>query len=134
MANHTEPVQGLIKRFLRRRLIQSELKSKSRSRDLERIIEWIPRCWSQFNKFLETHNSTDVTVGPRWFLQVPVDLTCSQIWFTDFWNYTMGPYLLHAAKEGLQLYGKRAPWDDPCDWIMNSYPWSRGSAYDALMR
>ena len=79
LANHTEPVQGLLRRFLRRRLIQSELESRSRDRELERIIEWIPRCWQHLNSFLEAHNSADVTVGPRWFLQVPKDSTCSQV-------------------------------------------------------
>ncbi|XP_046655856.1 neuron navigator 2-like isoform X5 [Daphnia pulicaria] len=134
LANHAEPVQGLIQRFLRRRLIQSQLLAKSRDGALERVVEWIPRCWAHLNKFLETHNSADVTIGPRWFLQVPADSTCSQIWFTDLWNYTLGPYLLHAAKEGLQLYGKRALWEDPTSWIISTYPWAQGSACDALMR
>lgn len=129
-----EPVQGLLQRFLRRRLIQSELKSKASDQELERIFEWIPRCLAHLNKFLETHNSADVTIGPRWFLQVPVDSICSQVWFTDLWNYTLGPYLMHAAKEGLQLYGKRAAWEDPVLWVMSTYPWAQGSAYDALMR
>lgn len=115
-------------------MIQSELVAKSRDGALERVVEWIPRCWAHLNKFLETHNSADVTIGPRWFLQVPADATCSQIWFTDLWNYTLGPYLLHAAKEGLQLYGKRAPWEDPTLWILSTYPWAQGSACDALMR
>lgn len=126
-------MQGLIQRFLRRRLIQSELKARACDRDLERIVEWIPRCWAHLNKFLETHNSADVTIGPRWFLQAPADYTCSQVWFTDLWNYTLGPYLMHSAKEGLQLYGKRASWEDPAHWVMSTYPWTRGS-YEGLMR
>ncbi|XP_032794996.2 neuron navigator 2 isoform X2 [Daphnia magna] len=134
LANHAEPVHGLVQRFLRRRLIQSQLLAKSRDGALERVVEWIPRCWTHLNKFLETHNSADVTIGPRWFLQVPADATCSQIWFTDLWNYTLAPYLLHAAKEGLQLYGKRAAWEDPTLWILSTYPWAQGSACDALMR
>jgi neuron navigator 2 len=134
LANHTEPVQGLLSRFLRRRLIESELKSKTRDRELEKVVEWIPRCWAHLNRFLESHNSADVTIGPRWFLLVPADSTCSQVWFTDLWNYTLGPYLLHAAKEGLQLYGKRSPWEDPAQWVLSTYPWNQGSAYDALMR
>ena len=23
----------------------------------------------------------------------------------------------------LQLYGRRAPWEDPADWVIESYPW-----------
>ena len=56
LANHAEPVQGLIQRFLRRRLIQSQLLAKSRDGALERVVDWIPRCWAHLNKFLETHN------------------------------------------------------------------------------
>lgn len=170
LANHMEPVQGLLCRFLRRRLVQSELKARSRNCELGRIIEWIPRCWSHLNKFLETYNSADITIGkantfsleykqvwhcivswacfvcynvismqwlttgPCWFLLVPSDSTCSQVWFTDLWNYTLGPYLLHAAKEGLQLYGKRSAWEDPAQWIVSTYPWNHGSAFDTLMR
>lgn len=61
-------------------------------------------------------------------------LLITQVWFTDLWNYTLGPYLLHAAKEGLQLYGQRSAWQDPAQWILDTYPWNQGSAYDALMR
>lgn len=47
----------------------------------------------------------------------------SQVWFTDLWNYSIVPYLLEAVREGLQLYGRRAAWEDPADWVLNSYPW-----------
>lgn len=134
LVNHMEPVQGLLQRFLRRRLIQTELSKRSHERDLQRVMDWMPKCWSQLNRFVESHNSADVTIGPRWFLHVPVDLTCSQIWFTDLWNYTLAPYLLHAAKEGLQLYGKRANWEDPVAWILSTYPWIHNSTCDDLMR
>lgn len=25
----------------------------------------------------------------------------------------------------LQVYGKRAPWEDPTEWSMQTYPWSK---------
>ena len=24
----------------------------------------------------------------------------------------------------LQLYGRRSPWEDPADWVIETYPWS----------
>ena len=32
-----------------------------------------------------------------------MDISGSQVWFTDLWNYSIVPYLLDAVKEGLQV-------------------------------
>ncbi|XP_072566207.1 neuron navigator 3 isoform X2 [Paramormyrops kingsleyae] len=118
-ANHTEPVKGFLGRFLRRKLIES-----GRSNDLSKVIDWIPKAWQHLNGFLEAHSSSDVTIGPRLFLSCPMDVDGSRVWFTDLWNYSLVPYLLEAVREGLQLYGKRAVWEDPSRWVMDTYPWS----------
>jgi hypothetical protein len=41
--------------------------------------------------------------GPRLFLTCPMDITASQIWFIDLWNYSIIPYMLEAVREGLQV-------------------------------
>ena len=53
-----------------------------------------------------------------------MDVAGSQVWFTDLWNYSIMPYLLEAIREGLQLYGRRAPWEDPAAWVIETYPWT----------
>ncbi|XP_064595534.1 neuron navigator 2-like [Liolophura sinensis] len=68
--------------------------------------------------------------GPRLFLYCPMDIAGSQVWFTDLWNYSIIPCLLEAVREGLQMYGKRAPWEDPADWVIETYPWSNNSNRD----
>ncbi|XP_069979691.1 protein sickie isoform X5 [Penaeus vannamei] len=123
MANHMEPVKGLVGRVARRRLTQVEVEAGSRLPRLQQVLDWLPRCWSHINKFLETHSSSDVTIGPRLFLSCPGSLEDSQVWFTDLWNYSLVPYLVEAVREGLQLYGKRATWEDPSTWITETYPW-----------
>ncbi|XP_029438909.1 neuron navigator 2 isoform X7 [Rhinatrema bivittatum] len=123
-ANHTEPVKGFLGRFLRRKLIETEIACRTRNSELVKIIEWIPRVWQHLNKFLEAHSSSDVTIGPRLFLSCPLDVDGSRVWFTDLWNYSIIPYLLEAVREGLQLYGRRTPWEDPAKWVMESYPWA----------
>ncbi|XP_032894571.1 neuron navigator 2 isoform X5 [Amblyraja radiata] len=122
-ANHTEPVKGFLGRYLRRKLIETEISTRTRNTELVKIIDWIPKVWHHLNRFLEAHSSSDVTIGPRLFLSCPMDVDGSRVWFTDLWNYSIIPYLLEAVREGLQLYGRRAPWEDPAKWVMETYPW-----------
>lgn len=123
-ANHMEPVKGFLGRYLRRKLIETEIGSRTRNMELVKIIDWIPRVWHHLNRFLETHSSSDVTIGPRLFLSCPMDVEGSRVWFTDLWNYSIIPYMLEAIREGLQLYGRRAAWEDPAAWVIDTYPWS----------
>ncbi|KAM9409588.1 LOW QUALITY PROTEIN: neuron navigator 2 [Pholidichthys leucotaenia] len=123
-ANHMEPVKGFLGRYLRRKLIEMEIGSRTRNVELVKIIDWVPRVWHHLNRFLETHSSSDVTIGPRLFLSCPMDVEGSRVWFTDLWNYSIIPYMLEAVREGLQLYGRRAAWEDPAAWVVETYPWS----------
>lgn len=61
--NHTEPVKGFLGRFLRRKLIETEIDRNTRSNDLMKIIDWMPKTWQHLNGFLEAHSSSDVTIG-----------------------------------------------------------------------
>ncbi|KAE8747145.1 hypothetical protein FOCC_FOCC006143 [Frankliniella occidentalis] len=136
-ANHMEPVKGFLGRYLRRKLLETEAREGSSNSDMARVLDWIPKVWQQLNKFLEAHSSSDVTIGPRLFLPCPTDSAGSQIWFTDLWNYSLVPYLLEAVREGLQLYGRRAPWEDPTVFIVQTYPWTEDAVqggHEALLK
>ncbi|KAI4503304.1 hypothetical protein M0802_001526 [Mischocyttarus mexicanus] len=147
-ANHMEPVKGFLGRYLRRKLLEHELRESGGTRNAEMaaVVEWLPRVWLHLNKFLETHSSSDVTIGPRLFLSCPMEVAGSQVWFTDLWNYSVIPYLVEAVREGLTLYGRRASgsgngestWEDPAQFITSSYPWISTHAVhggsDALLR
>ncbi|XP_055335570.1 neuron navigator 2-like isoform X2 [Paramacrobiotus metropolitanus] len=123
-ANHMEPVKGFLGRYLRRKIIGHELAMGVCDSALTKIIDWIPRAWQHINTFLEKHSSSDVTLGPRLFLDCPISVRESQDWFTLLWNYSLVPYILEAVKEGLQLYGRCIPtWEDPVEWILETYPW-----------
>lgn len=61
--NHMEPVKGFLGRYLRRKLIEMEISSRTRNVELVKIIDWVPRVWHRLNRFLETHSSSDVTIG-----------------------------------------------------------------------
>ena len=62
-ANHTEPVKGFLGRFLRRKLMETEISGRMRNVELVKIIDWIPKVWHHLNRFLEAHSSSDVTIG-----------------------------------------------------------------------
>uniref|UniRef100_A0A671L0N3 Neuron navigator 3-like n=1 Tax=Sinocyclocheilus anshuiensis TaxID=1608454 RepID=A0A671L0N3_9TELE len=112
-ANHTEPVKGFLGRFLRRKLIETEIDKNMRSNDLIKIIDWIPKTWQHLNSFLEAHSSSDVTIEVRYFI-------ChSQVLGSKTFCYLLGSLL--------QLYGKRAAWEDPSKWVIDTYPWSSAS-------
>ncbi|XP_045469651.1 protein sickie isoform X1 [Harmonia axyridis] len=122
VAPHMEPARGLLGRVLRRRLATLELE-QGHQPELAAILGWLPRVWQHLNAFLETHSSGDVAIGPRLFLSCPLELDSSRAWFADVWNYSLAPYLREAAREGLQLYGRRAAWTDPSQFILDTYPW-----------
>jgi len=91
---------------------------------MKMVVEWLPLLWQHLNKFIESHNSTDVTIGPRLFLSCPMELCAVSTWFTDLWNYSIIPYLLEAVREGIQTYGSRVAWTDPCDWVLDTCPFT----------
>ncbi|XP_050507171.1 protein sickie isoform X2 [Diabrotica virgifera virgifera] len=122
VAPHMEPARGLLGRVLRRRLATLELEQGPQP-ELAAILGWLPRIWQHLNAFLETHSSGDVAIGPRLFLSCPLELDAARAWFADVWNYSLAPYLREAAREGLQLYGRRAPWTDPTQFVLETYPW-----------
>ncbi|XP_060525859.1 protein sickie isoform X2 [Cylas formicarius] len=122
VAPHMEPARGLLGRVLRRRLAALELEQGPQP-ELAAILGWLPRVWQHLNAFLETHSSGDVAIGPRLFLGCPLELDAARAWFADVWNYSLAPYLREAAREGLQLYGRRAAWTDPAQFVLETYPW-----------
>ena len=94
-----EPVKGFLGRYLRRKLIEMEISSRARSTELVKIIDWIPRVWHHLNRFLETHSSSDVTIGRRNYTRL---LLCHQ--FTSAGTQHLTPVLC-----GVQDLGSSSP-------------------------
>lgn len=61
-ANHME-VKGFLGRYLRRKLVEAEIRTGIRNNDVNRVVDWIPKVWAHLNKALESHSSADVTIG-----------------------------------------------------------------------
>lgn len=58
-------MKGFLGRFLRRKLMETEISGRVRNAELVKIIDWIPKVWHHLNRFLEAHSSSDVTIG-KW--------------------------------------------------------------------
>lgn len=123
LANHMDPVRGLLARYLRRKLYIMELTKNKSQPQLEAQLLWLPLVWQHINSVLETHCSSDVTIGPRLFLDVPLDTADSEQFFINLWNIKLVPYIVEVVREGIQLYGRRGTWTDPCTFIRESWPW-----------
>ena len=78
MANHMEPVKGILSRVARRRLTHAEVEAGTRLPRLQLVLDWLPKCWMHVNKFLETHSSSDVTLGQQ-ILTIPVNVSASNV-------------------------------------------------------
>ncbi|XP_014665749.1 PREDICTED: neuron navigator 2-like isoform X2 [Priapulus caudatus] len=122
-ANHMEPVKGFLGRFLRRRLVETSVRTETHKEGMATVVDWIPQVWLHLNSFLESHSTSDITIGPRLFLSCPMDMEGSHVWFTDLWNYSIVPYLTEAIREAVQVYGAKGPWSDPMEWVGKTYPW-----------
>ena len=123
-ANHVEPVRGFLARYLRQKLLLEEAETRAHNGDSTRIIEWVSKSFLSINKFLESHCSPESTLSPGMFISCPTDPQESKLWFINLWNLMIVPHMLDSVREGLQMYGKRASWEDPLQAILESWPWA----------
>ena len=73
LTNHSEPVRGLLSRYLQRRLVDEELTRRTSGavsagiqvvgEQIARVVAWLPKVWGHVNRFLEVNCSPDVTLG-----------------------------------------------------------------------
>ena len=90
-ANHIEPVRGYLGRSLRRSLLNIEVETRTHDQEMYAVIEWLSKSFIMINKFLESHCSgQDASLSPGIFLQCPVDVAASRLWFINLWNLNLG--------------------------------------------
>ena len=75
-----------------------------------------------------------------WSIVIPICLMslinldhCNPIYLMSFINLEhCNPIYLIL----LQLYGRRAPWEDPADWVIETYPWMKSGSgeWPSLLR
>ena len=89
-ANHIEPVRGYLGRSLRRSLLRLEVDSRTHNPEMYTVVEWVSKSFIMINKFLESHSSQDASLSPQYFLQCPMEVTASRLWFINLWNLNLG--------------------------------------------
>uniref|UniRef100_A0A914ZNF1 AAA+ ATPase domain-containing protein n=1 Tax=Parascaris univalens TaxID=6257 RepID=A0A914ZNF1_PARUN len=135
LPNNMESIRGYMGRFLRRRILENEFRDDERaSPEIYRIIEFLPRVLGAVNAFIEKSNSHDVTIGPRLFLQCPLDVEQSRDWFIKLWNQMIIPYMVKVAKEGVKVLGRCGSFEDPTDLVCEQWPWLEGPAAEQVLK
>ncbi|KAK9399562.1 cortactin-binding protein 2 [Crotalus adamanteus] len=95
-----EPIHGLLRRFLRRKVL-----SKFRGQmpppcdPVCKMVEWILTVWDQLNSCLSRLGAPEALVGPRHFLSCPVIPGHSHAtvkWMSKLWNAIIAPRVQEA--------------------------------------
>ncbi|CAI4228579.1 unnamed protein product [Auanema sp. JU1783] len=134
LTNRMDGVKGFMARFLRRRIIEAEFRlSRQTPQELIRVIQFLPIVLQAVNTFIEKANSLDVTVGPRIFLQCPLGIEESRLWFVRLWNDNIVPYMVRVAREGVKFLGRCGSFEDPTDVACEHWPWIEGPGGEEVL-
>nr|XP_034983262.1 cortactin-binding protein 2 isoform X5 [Zootoca vivipara] len=95
-----EPIHGLLRRFLRRKVL-SKFKGKMPPPcdPVCKIIDWILAVWHQLNSCLSRLGAPEALVGPKHFLSCPVVPGHSHTtvkWMSKLWNAVIAPRVQEA--------------------------------------
>jgi len=121
LPNHEEPIDDILQRYLRRKFIHHG--NPHLQKEYFRIADWLNSVWKHINKIIEKFHSVECTIGPTMFYSCPTDILSAEEWFVDLWNYSITPYFMQTIKQGIESRGQVHTWEDPLEWILQSYPW-----------
>ncbi|CAJ0572341.1 unnamed protein product, partial [Mesorhabditis spiculigera] len=135
LTNKMDGVSGFMGRFLRRKSIETEFRQgRPLSPEMAGIVAFFPLVLAAVNDFIERSNSVDMTVGPRLFLQCPLDVDESRAWFVRLWNESLVPYMVKVYREGVKILGRSGTFDDPLDTVSEAWPWAHGPPAEQLLQ
>ena len=135
---NAEPLRGLVGRCLRQRLLNIEAKTRMLDGEMSAAVDWVAKIHLHLNKVLEAHASGDAVLSPVLFLDCPIgheegpEAQGDQVrrWFLQLWNDELHPKVTEAIKEGIQMYGHRARWEDPVKYLEDTWPWANSAPLD----
>lgn len=55
-------------------------------------------------------------------------------WFLQLWNDRLHIKITEAIKEGIQMYGHRAQWEDPVKYLEDNWPWANSAPLTNMER
>lgn len=135
LTTHAEPLKGMVGRYLRQRLLNIETKTRMMDGEMSAAVDWVARIHLHLNRFLEAHASGEAILAPSYFMDCPIghedgpEAPGEQVrrWFLQMWNETLHQRISESTKEGIQLYGHRAHWEDPVRFLEDSWPWANSA-------
>eukprot|EP00118_Oscarella_pearsei_P014400 m.123138 g.123138 ORF g.123138 m.123138 type:complete len:1436 (+) comp37812_c0_seq42:125-4432(+) len=121
---HCDPVYGLLKRCIKRRLVEAHIRTGSFDMQLMDTARWVMRVWYRLNTVLETFCPVGTGLGPGRFLECPLNMMDLELWFVLLWNHTLLPYFTTILRNCmLPRNPAKCEWgDDPIGWILQSCP------------
>ena len=106
--------------------------------EMAAAVDWVAKIHLHLNKILEGHvGSGEAILSPVPFLNCPMhghdesqdSSQGEQVrqWFVQLWQDQLHGQISEAIKEGIQMYGHRAPWVDPVQYLEDSWPWANSA-------
>ncbi|XP_037059397.1 cortactin-binding protein 2 isoform X4 [Peromyscus leucopus] len=95
-----EPIQGLLQRFLRRKVVNKfRGQPPSPCDPVCKIVDWALSVWRQLNSCLARLGTPEALLGPKYFLSCPVVPGHAQAtvkWMSKLWNAVIAPRVQEA--------------------------------------
>ena len=90
LGQDVELLQGLLGRYLRRKMLNIEVSSKLANLEMPEAIQWLLRIYCNLYIFVKTTSNTASFLSPSVFMACPVDSTAHlREWFIDLWNSSL---------------------------------------------
>ena len=121
LGNDVDVLQGLLGRFLRRKMLNLEVGTRLANLDMPEAIQWLLRIYCNLYIFVKTTSQTQSFLSPSLFMSCPVDSTQQlKTWFIDHWNSAQIPLLRQVARQSQQ---QAVDWEDPVKFVLRTWPW-----------
>ncbi|RWS24362.1 hypothetical protein B4U80_01071 [Leptotrombidium deliense] len=121
--NLVNSIESLLNRCLRKKCIEKEVNIVSRTSEVSKIVDWIPKVWKRLNDCFQRIKSSVHTVqyslSIEPFLSCPFHVKETQKWFDDLWNFIIIPWFKEVLKNC-----DRTEFESTYRWVIQSYPWS----------
>ena len=103
LGQDVELLQGLLGRYLRRKMLNIEVSSKLANLEMPEAIQWLLRIYCNLYIFVKTTSNTASFLSPSVFMACPVDSTAHlREWFIDLWNSSLINLLRQACVYSVQ--------------------------------
>ena len=98
LGGDVELLQGVLGRYLRRKMLDLEVSSKLANLEMPEAIQWLLRIYCNLYIFVKTTSQTLSFLSPALFMSCPVDSTAHlRSWFIDLWNSALISQLRHVV-------------------------------------